>query len=608
MSFQSRLFNPLQNLMIPVVVDHDNTSSLTLARNLGGRVKMVGFIKVSQEDNISAEVNNARHLREKMADLSASLSVQGALQISVTEDPYIELQNITARENPDLLILEWPNHIKFFQSGLENFLSELQCDVAVIRGTIDKSIERILIPIRGGPNAELSMRLGLSMPHTELLAIHLKSKEQNCEKDNQFIGLERILPKIKDVVYQTRASSDPEKMILTEAQLSDLVILGAGVTNQGSGFHLGELTENILNQSPCDVIVVKTQKERFEEVEDFESTSSSGYHAISILVDKWFAENTYHAGEFDDLYHLVSLKQEQKVSISLAMPALNEEKTVGKVIETIKTSLMDDFPLLDEIVLMDSNSTDSTRDIVSQYGVPTFIHQNLLTEYGSRDGKGEALWKSLLVTNGDIIIWIDTDIVNIHPRFVYGVIGPMLVNPEIQFVKGFYRRPIKNAETLQSSGGGRVTELTARPLLNLFYPELSGVIQPLSGEYGGRRKALEQVPFYSGYGVEIGLLIDIYEKFGLSSIAQVDLLKRIHHNQPLEALSKMSAVILQAVIHKLETRFDRPFLDEINKTMKMIKIKDGNYRLAVEKVVEKERPPMLEVQAYIEKHIRKFFD
>ena len=474
MSFQSRLFNPLQNLMIPVIVDHDNTSSLTLARNLGGRVKMVGFIKVSQEDNISAEVNNARHLREKMADLSASLSVQGALQISVTEDPYIELQNITARENPDLLILEWPDHIKFFQSGLENFLSELQCDVAVIRGTIDKSIERILIPIRGGPNAELSMRLGLSMPHTELLAIHLKSKEQNCEKDNQFIGLERVLPKIKDVVYQTRASSDPEKMILTEAQLSDLVILGAGVTNQGSGFHLGELTENILNQSPCDVIVVKTQKERFEEVEDFESTSSSGYHAISILVDKWFAENTYHAGEFDDLYHLVSLKQEQKVSISLAMPALNEEKTVGKVIETIKTSLMEDFPLLDEIVLMDSNSTDSTRDIVSQYGVPTYIHQNLLTEYGSRDGKGEALWKSLLVTNGDIIIWIDTDVVNIHPRFVYGVIGPMLVNPEIQFVKGFYRRPIKNAETLQSSGGGRVTELTARPLLNLFYPELCG--------------------------------------------------------------------------------------------------------------------------------------
>ena len=321
MSFQSRLFNPLQNLMIPVIVGHDNTSSLTLARNLGGRVRMVGFIEVSQEDNISAEVNTARHLRERMAELSASLSVQGALQISVTEDPHIELQNITAREKPDLLILEWPNHIKFFQSGMDNFLSELQCDVAIIKGDIDKSIERILMPIRGGPNAELSLRLGLSMPHAELLAIHLKNKGQNCEEDVQFAGLDRILPKIKDVVYQTRTTSDPEKMILTEAQHSDLIILGSGIRKQKSGFHLGELTENILNQAPCDVIVVRTQKERFEEVEDFESAPSSGYQAISILVDKWFAENTYHAGEFDDLYHLVSLKQEQKVSISLAMPA-----------------------------------------------------------------------------------------------------------------------------------------------------------------------------------------------------------------------------------------------------------------------------------------------
>jgi glucosyl-3-phosphoglycerate synthase len=247
---------------------------------------------------------------------------------------------------------------------------------------------------------------------------------------------------------------------------------------------------------------------------------------------------------------------------------------------------------------MDSDSTDRTREIARELGIPVFIHQQVLPEYGARAGKGEALWKSLLMTHGDIVVWIDTDIVNIHPRFVYGVIGPLLVNPSLQFVKGFYQRPLRTSDGLQAGGGGRVTELTARPLLNLFYPELSGVIQPLSGEYGGRRSALERCSFFSGYGVEIGLLIDIFEKCGLEAIAQVDLLERIHHNQSLEALSKMSFTILQAVIRKLEGRQNLPILEEVNKTMKLIRSEEGAYFLKVEEVVERERPPMLEVPEY----------
>ena len=196
---------------------------------------------------------------------------------------------------------------------------------------------------------------------------------------------------------------------------------------------------------------------------------------------------------------------------------------------------MDAVPLLDEIILINSDSTDRTRDIADELGIPVFIHQQILPEYGARHGKGEALWKSLLVTRGDIILWIDTDIVNIQPHFVYGLIGPLLLRPEIQLVKGFYQRPLRVGNKLQASGGGRVTELTARPLLNLLYPELSGLIQPLAGEYGGRRSTLEKLHFSSGYGVEIGMLIDTLEMGGLGAIAQVDLQERIHHNQPLEA-------------------------------------------------------------------------
>lgn len=153
-------------------------------------------------------------------------------------------------------------------------------------------------------------------------------------------------------------------------------------------------------------------------------------------------------------------------------------------------------------------------------------------------------------------------------------------------------------EKLQVGGGGRVTELTARPLINLFFPELSGIVQPLSGEYGGRRSALETLPFFSGYGVEIGLLIDIYQKFGLRSIAQVDLQERIHHNQPLEALGKMSFAIIQAVSRKIEQRYGRNLLEEVNKTMKLIRYSPGRLYLEVEEIAELERPPISECPAY----------
>jgi glucosyl-3-phosphoglycerate synthase len=261
-------------------------------------------------------------------------------------------------------------------------------------------------------------------------------------------------------------------------------------------------------------------------------------------------------------------------------------------------------PLLDEVVLIDSNSTDHTRRIAEKLGVPVYIHQKILPDYGARKGKGEALWKSLFVTRGDIIVWIDTDIVNIHPRFVYGILGPLLTNPQVQFVKGFYRRPLKVGEKMQAGGGGRVTELTARPLFNLFYPELSGVVQPLSGEYAGRRTALEQVPFFSGYGVETGLLIDIYEKYGLQAIAQVDLLERIHHNQPLEALGKMSFAIIQAVMRKLERRLGHALLEDVNKSMKLIRHSSHGYFLDVEEIAERDRPPMCEIREYRERNNR----
>ncbi|MDZ4158830.1 MAG: glucosyl-3-phosphoglycerate synthase [Anaerolineaceae bacterium] len=592
---EPRTFKPFHHILVPVLPGIEPRSALALANALGAQITMVGLVPVASEAPISVEAATARQLRSSMRKLGASISRLSPVQLCVTSQPVEELLKIVSQCDPDLLMLELPLHFDALGCQPVELLNRVQTNVALIRGPFPKARGRVLVPLRGGPYAELGLRLGITIPHTALDVVNLASSAHPDRVEESFRGLERILPRLSGVNYRRLVTDDFAQWILTEAQRADVLIMGASAQPQGGG--LGRVIEQVISQVSGAVVVVKAEAPLPERWTGADG-ERAGKQAISILVDRWFAENTYHAKEFDDLKHLVALKERQQLRISAALPALNEEKTVGKVIQSLKTALMDKMPLLDEIVLIDSNSTDRTRQIASDLGVPVYIHQELLPMYGARTGKGEALWKSLLVTHGDILVWVDTDIVNFHPRFVYGVIGPLLMQPSLQFVKGFYRRPLRSGARLQAGGGGRVTELTARPLLNLFYPELSGVIQPLSGEYGGRRKALESLPFFSGYGVEIGLLIDIFERFGLQAIAQVDLLERIHHNQPLDALSKMSFTILQAVLRKLESRVGRPFLEDVNKTMKLVQYNRGNYFLDIEEVAEMERPAMIEIPEY----------
>jgi glycosyltransferase involved in cell wall biosynthesis len=253
------------------------------------------------------------------------------------------------------------------------------------------------------------------------------------------------------------------------------------------------------------------------------------------------------------------------------------------------------------MVVIDSDSTDRTAEIAAELGVPVVRHSEILPEVGSHVGKGEALWKSLHVLDGDIVTWIDTDIRNIQPRFVSGLIGPLLRESRLQYVKGFYQRPIREGDRLFPEGGGRVTELMARPLINLFFPELSGIIQPLSGEYAGRRAMLESIPFFTGYAVEIGLLIDILEGGGLSAIGQVDLERRVHRNQPIGNLSQMAYVILQGAIRKLEERHRIELLTEVGRGMKVINQERERFNLEVREIGDELRPPISTIPAYQER-------
>ncbi|MBM3124467.1 MAG: glucosyl-3-phosphoglycerate synthase [Chloroflexi bacterium] len=591
-------FIPLHSVLVPLVHEGPGLHALEAARHLDAEIVLVGIVVLPEDQSLSLGAGAARALRRQLRHYGRDEHITGRSQIIVSHQPWQELEALLSRERPDLLCLEWEAHFRAMGMTVNEVLSRPPCNVALVRGKLPQKPGKVLVPVRGGPHAELALRVGLGLHPQSVTALHLRRTEDpNAGSDAPFKGLERVLKQMPEVRKQFAVTDDAAKLILENARGADVIILGTTSQPVTSSASLGSFADRILREAPGAVIAVKSGRPLPHTGYD----ESAGIQAISILVDKWFAENTFHADEFRQLKDLVALKREQNLTISLALPSLNEQETVGRVITRIRNSLMKHVPLLDEMVLIDSNSSDRTRAIAKKLGVPVHIHQEVLPDYGARRGKGEALWKSLFITRGDILMWIDTDIVNIHPRFVYGILGPLLINPQVQFVKGFYRRPLRVGEKMQAGGGGRVTELTARPLFNLFYPELSGVVQPLSGEYAGRRSALEQLPFFSGYGVETGLLIDIYEKFGLQAIAQVDLLERIHHNQPLEALGKMSFAIIQAVMRKLEHRLGRALLEDVNKSMKLIRYGSKGYFLDVEEIAERDRPPMIEIREYRER-------
>lgn len=606
MARNNNQFIPLYKIMVPILYGLDSSAAITTALSFTGarHVVLAGFVCVDDPTEYSRATSAAQRVRRNLSKLSNATGSVMIPRVRVGLRFEEELMEVIQDLKPDTLILQWPEYFNAICTNTPSVLNDLPCDLAVVRGPLSEQPTRVLVPVRGGPYAELALRLALAISnrhHAQLTVLHVKMEGDTAESELSYRGLAQVLKNLPEVEHQIILSNDPTQTILDQLENYDLVVLGMVAQNPDTSsqiFRLGTITERLFSESPVGVIAVKTS----HQISEHFDTELSGQKAISVLVDRWFAENTFHRQGFTNLERLCERKQAQNLTISLALPALNEEATIGNVIDTLQKSLVKEFPLLDEIVVMDSDSTDRTREIAKDFGVPVYIHQHLLPEYGSRPGKGEALWKSLYVTSGDIILWVDTDIVNIHPRFVYNLAGPLLSDPDIMFVKGFYRRPLRIGEKIQAGGGGRVTELTARPLLNLFYPELSGIVQPLSGEYGGRRSVLEQLTFFSGYGVEIGLLIDTFEKFGLDAIAQVDLQERVHHNQPLAALSKMSFAIIQAVIRKLEKRYDQLLLEDVNQTMKLIRYQANTYYLDIEEIAEKERPPMASIAEYQQKN------
>lgn len=327
---------------------------------------------------------------------------------------------------------------------------------------------------------------------------------------------------------------------------------------------------------------------------NFDPTRWEG-RAVHLDAWEWFGRRTFHFTQFDPVADLVARKGD--TTISVVLPALNEERTVGAIVRTLRTTLMEQVPLIDELVVIDPGSTDRTAEVARAAGAVVVPESEILPELGRVEGKGEALWKSLYATTGDIVCWVDADIEDVHPSFVYGLLGPLLTDPSVHYVKAFYERPLAERGRLHPTGGGRVTELVARPLINLHWPALAGMIQPLSGEYAGRRAVLEQVPFVSGYGVELGLLVDLLDLVGLDGLAQVDLERRIHRHQDSHGLGRMAFVLQQTALSRLERSGRVSRSETPSTTLLQFKNRLREYRVEAYEFEVTERPPMAEVRA-----------
>ncbi|MGZ4140429.1 MAG: glucosyl-3-phosphoglycerate synthase [Actinomycetota bacterium] len=306
---------------------------------------------------------------------------------------------------------------------------------------------------------------------------------------------------------------------------------------------------------------------------------------LSRLAHRWYARHTIAASDIAD--DVAVRKRAAGARISVALPAVNEAATIGPICAAIADNLLGE--LVEELVVVDGGSTDDTAAVARAAGATVVDASTLVANVPAVPGKGDSLWRSLTVLSGDIVCWIDADITNFEPHFVTRLVAPLLADPACAFVKGFYRRPIAYGDVVLPSGGGRVTELLARPLLNAFFPELGGMIQPLSGEYAGRRDVLVQLPFFTGYSVEAGMLIDLLDAVGLDALAQVDLGTRVHRNRPLDELSPMAYAIARTIMRRaqewgrLEIAHDHPTHPLLQPTLDGIDLKD---------VDEIERPPL----------------
>lgn len=316
-------------------------------------------------------------------------------------------------------------------------------------------------------------------------------------------------------------------------------------------------------------------------------------------VARWFARSTSTAADWP-IDRLLAAKAGTRVAVVL--PALDEQATVGAIVTAIRTSLVDDpaARLVDDLVVLDSGSTDATAAVAAAAGARVVARDTVFPRIPAVPGKGEAMWRAVAATDADVLVFIDADLRSFTASYVTGLLGPILTDPGVSLVKAMYERPLVDGEHVVAAGGGRVTELVARPLLNLHWPSLAGIAQPLGGEYAARRDLLERLPFPCGYGVEFALLVDTLATAGLDAIAQVDLGVRIHRHHDERRLGLMAGEIWQTALDRLDPdgRVRRAHGTPLGTSIVQVERGPDGFALVERDLAALVRPPLVTVPEY----------
>jgi nucleotide-binding universal stress UspA family protein len=572
-----------------------------LAQQNNGRVVLVGVVEAPDEQARDASAAGVDQLRAVYAAVLTPDSVPVPVQSRVIVAPNLTegIRSAVAEVEANLLLLGWSaeqsSSERLFGQPINGLLRQPPCDVIVARLRGEEPWQRLLLPVRGGPHTALACDIALSLAEYADAMISVLYAANPRRPDDAAVreGLQdlRTMPRVTRWLERAIAI---EQAISVEAADHEAIVLGLTGRPDDPEAPLGRLADRILRHVDRSIFLVRHALAPTEE--QAQQIWQQKYD-LAATVDTWFAANTFSAAHYADAQRLLTLKRNQGVTISLVMATLNAESTLEPILARLRAELLEATPLLDEIVLVDGGSDDQTAAIAAAHGAELHRHAEILPQYGNFFGKGEALWKSLYLLNGDIIVWCDPKVSNFHTGMVTGVLGPLLHNRALVFSKGFYQRTIEVGEPIVVSGGGRLTELTARPLLNMFYPELAGMLQPLAGEFAGRRSALEAAPLFTSYGMEAGLLIDLLEQHGLDALAQVDMIEPIQRHQEPAPRSRIAFSIAQVILQRVEQRQRISLMGD--QTLKLITQQpEGGYHLELRELRDHERPPMIQIPEY----------
>lgn len=569
----------------------------------GGRVIVLAV--VVEGDDVGRTLNAARAMRRRLRRLAGEVDLTGVeLQTRVRVARLAEeaVREAAREEQPDLLLLDGSTFTPREPAGdgwhaaMRRLAETPPCDALIARCGAEERIRSVLLPSRGGPTAELAFQVALGMAGRHgapLTLLHVETPGVQSAADEQETRLFAVLtagaafPRLRT---STITAAAPREAIAIESRRHDVVILGAQAVIEpapaadagmatapaGEAVRLGEVPRALLADHPGSVLVVKRRDPI--DLTIFRPRPP----ALEPRVDTWFAESSFHCREFADVEDLAALKQRQGLTVSVAVMLHDQPGTLPGIARAL-AELQERHELIDETVVFSGPPDQETREIAAELSLPL--------RTAPIESPGAAAWQALQDLRGDLIVWLDADIRNPHPKLVYGLLGPLLRDERIQRVVGHYRLHGADGDSTLDDGLTQVTEYSVRPLINLFFPELSGVINPLSREYAVRRAALDGLRLVTGGGMELALLLDQYERAGLTAIAQVDLEERVGRPAPAAQLSRLAFDAVHILMRQVGHRV-RGLGPAIHPAIKLIQEYEGRYQLNVIEADDGRTPPI----------------